>query len=184
MDEISDKLLILDLDETLIHASRNKLDISEDFQFDKYFVHKRPYLDQFLIDISKHYRIGIWSSADDLYVSEIINKIKPDTVQFEIIWGRSKCSIKRDNTFDTFNFEKRLDKLKKKGFKLEGIIIVDDSPEKSRTNYGNAVYIKEFTGDKSDEELKHLYEYLISLKHVENIRAVEKRGWRFKKGST
>lgn len=180
MNEISDKLLILDLDETLIHATRNKLDIQEDFQFDKYLVHKRPFLDEFLVGIAKHFKIGIWSSASDNYVNEIVKQIKPDTIEFEIIWGRSKCSLKRNNTFDTINFEKRLDKLKKKGFRLEQIIIVDDSPEKSRTNYGNAIYIKEYTGDKADEELKHLYDYLITLKNVENIRAIEKRGWRFK----
>lgn len=182
MEEISDKLLILDLDETLIHATKGKLDIPEDFRFDQYYVHKRPYLNNFLINISNHFRIGIWSSATDIYVSEIVKQIKPATVEFEIVWGRSKCSLKQDHTYGTINFEKRLDKLKKKGFRLEQIIIVDDSPEKSRTNYGNAVYIKEYTGDTTDEELNHLQEYLLTLKNVENIRAIEKRGWRFKKG--
>lgn len=175
---LSDKLLILDLDETLIHATKKRLNISEDFQFDQYFVHKRPYLDDFLINISSHFKVGIWSSAGDTYVNEIVKQIKPASIEFEIIWGRSKCSVKRDFALDTLNFEKRLDKLKKKGFQLEKIIIVDDSPENSRVNYGNAVYIKEFTGDKSDEELNHLYDYLLTLKDVENIRAVEKRGWR------
>ena len=184
MEEISDKLLILDLDETLIHATTDKLNIQEDFQLDKYLVHKRPFLEDFLIKISNHFKVGIWSSASDEYVNEIVKQIKPDVVEFEIIWGRSKCSRKRDPTFDTMNFEKRLDKLKNKGFRLEQIIIVDDSPAKSRTNYGNAVYIKEFTGDKTDEELKHLHDYLLTLKNVENIRAIEKRGWRLKQGGT
>ena len=184
MDESTNKLLVLDLDETLIHATRHKLDIPEDFQFDQYYVYKRPYLEKFLKEIAFHFKVGIWSSASDSYVNEIVKQIKPDTVEFEIIWGRSKCSLKRDPTFDTLNFEKRLDKLKKKGFRLEQIIIVDDSPQKSRTNYGNAVYIHEFTGDTRDEELQHLLEYLVSLKDVDNIRSIEKRGWRFKKGST
>ncbi len=51
MDEKSDKLLILDLDETLIHATENELNFSADFRFDRYFIYKRPYLDQFLLDI-------------------------------------------------------------------------------------------------------------------------------------
>jgi len=182
MDEKSDKLLILDLDETLIHATEKELGFSADFQFDKYYVHKRPHLDKFLADISKHFAIGIWSSADDIYVKEIVEKIKPGNVDFEIIWGRSRCSLKRDYTFDSYYFEKRLDKLKKRGFRLEQIIIVDDTPEKSRNNYGNAIYIKEFSGDKTDEELKHLYNYLLNLKTVDNIRAIEKRGWRTNNG--
>lgn len=60
-----DKLLILDLDETLIHATAEKLSIQEDFLFDKYFVYKRPHLDWFLSEISKHFKVGIWSSASD-----------------------------------------------------------------------------------------------------------------------
>ena len=95
-----------------------------------------------------------------------------------VVWGRSKCSLKRDLTFDTYCFEKRLDKLKKKGFRLEKVLVVDDSPSKSRTNYGNAIYIKEFTGDKGDSELQFLYNYLLTLKRVDNVRTIEKRGWR------
>ena len=167
------KLLILDLDETLIHATENELKIPADFHLDNYFIHKRPFLDKFLVDISKHYLVGIWSSADDRYVTEIVNNIKPDNVEMEIIWGRSRCTLKKDYIRDNYYYEKQLDKLKKKGFKLEHIIIVDDTPEKSRNNYGNAVYIKEFLGEENDEELNHLFDYLITLKSVENIRKVE-----------
>lgn len=178
MESLKDKLLILDLDETLIHATSDKLSITEDFQFDKYFIYKRPYLNSFLLDISMHYKIGIWSSADDDYVNHIVNQITPDNFQFEFIWGRSRCSYKRDIDLDTFVFEKRLDKLKKRGFRLEQILIIDDSPEKSRTNYGNAIYIKEFTGETSDIELKLLHDYLITLKDESNVRTIEKRFWR------
>ncbi len=178
MDDKSDKLLILDLDETLVHATEKELMFSADFKFDKYYVHKRPYLEKFLLDISKHYSLGIWSSANDEYVKEIVKNIKPDGVAFEIVWGRSRCSIKRDEDLDSYIFEKRLYKLQKKGFKLEQIIIVDDTPKKSRNNYGNAIYIHEFSGNTTDEELKHLHDYLLTLKKVENIRTIEKRGWR------
>ena len=184
MVENSDKLLILDLDETLIYASNTELEFLADFKFDKYFVYKRPHLDKFLFDISEHFSIGIWSSADDIYVNQIVQKIKPDNVEFEIVWGRSRCSLKRNDTFDTYFYEKRIDKLKKKGFRLEQIIIVDDTPEKSRNNYGNAIYINEFKGDKSDEELKYLFDYLLTLKNVENVRTIEKRNWKTKKGGT
>jgi carboxy-terminal domain RNA polymerase II polypeptide A small phosphatase len=178
MQDKSDKLIILDLDETLIHATQSELEIPYDFRFDNYYVYERPYLRQFLADIAKHFSLGIWSSAGDDYVNEIVRHIKPDNVDFVVVWGRSKCSLKRDLTFDTYCFEKRLDKLKKKSFRLEQILVVDDSPSKSRTNYGNAIYIKEFTGDTSDNELQALYNYLLTLKTVDNVRTIEKRGWR------
>lgn len=178
MDTKSDKLLILDLDETLIHATEKKLTIKEDFKFDNYFIYKRPNLIFFLNEIAKHYTIGIWSSADHLYVEEIVKLIQPSNIEFKIIWGNNKCTLKRNYVLDEYVFEKRLSKLKKKGFKLEKMIIVDDTPEKVRNNYGNAIYIKPFMGNETDCELLHLIDYLIALKNVENIRTIEKRNWK------
>ncbi|MCF6406825.1 HAD family hydrolase [Chitinophaga filiformis] len=179
MPEKSDKLLLLDLDETLIHATTVPLAFTPDFKFDPYYVYMRPGLDQFLANISTHFTLGVWSSASDKYVEEIVKMITPDAMEWFMIWGKSRCTIKRDYNLDTYYFEKRLDKVKKKGFKLEQIIIVDDSPEKSRSNYGNAVYIEPFEGDRNDDELRYLYDYLLTLKEVSNIRTIEKRGWRY-----
>jgi TFIIF-interacting CTD phosphatase-like protein len=172
------KLLLLDLDETLIHATPTPLAITPDFQFEFYHVYKRPGLEEFLLKISQHFTLGVWSSASKDYVEEIVKTITPDGLEWFLVWSRSRCTMKRDYVLDTYYFEKKLDKVKNKGFRLEQVIIVDDSPEKSRSNYGNALYIAPFEGDRGDEELKYLYEYLLRLKEVENVRAVEKRGWR------
>lgn len=172
------KLLLLDLDETLIHATSTPLSVAPDFQFDFYHVYKRPGLEEFLLKISQHFTLGIWSAASDNYVEEIVKTITPAKQEWFLVWGRSKCTMKRDYLLDTYYFEKKLEKVKNKGWRLEQVIIVDDSPEKARSNYGNAVYIKPFMGERSDEELKYLYEYLLKLKEVENVRTVEKRGWR------
>lgn len=173
-----EKLIILDLDETLVHATKNKLPIKEDFKLEDYFIYKRPFLNDFLKSISEDFKIGIWSSASDFYVSEIVDTIKSKSLEFEFIWGRSKCSRRRDFYFDEYVYEKRLDKLKKKGFPLEHILIIDDSPEKSRTNFGNAIHIKPFEGDLNDSELNFLQKYLLEIKNVENVRELEKRHWR------
>jgi RNA polymerase II subunit A small phosphatase-like protein len=171
-------LLILDLDETLVYASEERLTINEDFTFDHYFVYKRPGLDNFLKQVNEHFKIGIWSSAGDVYVNEIVKQIKPKDVDFEIVWARSKCTPKRDIEMDIHYWEKRLDKLKKKGFLLEKILIVDDSPEKARSNFGNAIYVKAFIGDQNDTELESLHSYLLTMKNIGNVRKIEKRNWR------
>jgi len=179
MSVILEKLVVLDLDETLIHATTSGIEgQKEDFTFDQYFVYKRPHLDYFLTELSKHFTLAIWSSGGDEYVTEIVNNIRPNGVEFAIVWGRSKCSTKRDRESDTYYYEKRLDKFKKKGYRLENILIVDDSAEKAACNYGNAIYVKEYTGDATDDELLVLLDYLISIKDVENFRKIEKRLWR------
>lgn len=170
-------LLILDLDETLIHATEEKLESDHEFIFDKYYIYKRPYLNLFLEHLSNSFRIGIWSSADDLYVSKIIDFIKPNGINFDFIWGKSKCTLSKNHLLDEYVFEKRLKKLKKKGYTLSKTIIVDDSPEKVKENYGNAVYIKPFEGDINDNELNKLKNYLLTISNVKDVRTIEKRGW-------
>jgi len=76
------------------------------------------------------------------------------------------------------HFEKHLDKLKRLNWPLERILIVDDSPEKSKQNYGTAIYPNPFEGEQNDDELKYLASYLEKLKDSSNVRKIEKRGWR------
>lgn len=173
-------LLVLDLDETLIYASENPIEQLEiDFRFDKYHVYKRPHLTEFLLSLKDDFKVAVWSSASDDYVKSIVLNSFPENYQLEFIWGRSKCSLKRDMTFDSYYFSKPFKKLKSKGYDLEKILIVDDSPEKTEKNYGNAIYIKEFKGTP-DEELKKLSLYLQTFKTISNVRSIEKRGWHLK----
>ena len=174
-------LLILDLDETLIHATETRLDIESDFKYADYYVYKRPNLTTFLKEMGKHFKLAIWSSADDKYVSDIVELIKPADIKLEFIWARSRCTKKRDYELDRYVQEKRLKKIKKQGFRLEKSLIVDDSPEKTRDNFGNAIYVNPYEGDTKDCELNLLSEFLISMKDSENVRAIEKRGWKNKK---
>lgn len=183
-------LLILDIDETLIFGSAEKLEKSFDFTVFNYFIYKRPYLKEFFDTIKDHFLIALWSSADDDYVEEIAKKIIPHDIELEFVWARSRCSYKRNfnavfddyqdySTSDSshYHFIKPLKKLKKKGYKLERILILDDTPHKSKDNYGNAIYPKEYTGE-DDNELLLLADYLLTLKDKTNIRRIEKRGWK------
>jgi RNA polymerase II subunit A small phosphatase-like protein len=130
--------------------------------------------------MSTNFKLAIWSSADDKYVEEIVEKIKPENIEFEFVWGRTRCTTKRDFQLDKYVHEKRLKKVKKKGFPIELILMIDDSPEKTKDNYGNAVYVTAFEGDQTDSELKTLADYLNSIKDSQNVRSFEKRGWKNK----
>ena len=180
MRETEQILLILDLDETLIHATEKKLDIKSDFQYAEYFIYKRPNLIEFLTEMNEHFKLAVWSSADDKYVNDVVNLIKPTEIEFEFVWARSRCTLKRDYELDKYVREKRLKKIKKQGFRLEKSLIVDDSPEKTRDNFGNAIYVQPYEGNLKDNELTLLSEFLKSIKDSENVRGIEKRGWRNK----
>ena len=184
-------LLILDLDETLVHTTPNKLNREPEFKVFDYYVYLRPHLDYFLDTIKDDFSIAIWSSASDDYVKKVVERIVPEHIHLEFVWGRSRCIYKRQLDIDQYGnlqsrysdnhyYVKPLKKVKRKGYTIDKILIVDDTPHKSSDNYGNAIYPKEFLGDLKDNELKLLSDYLKQLKDVDNVRTIEKRGWRDK----
>jgi hypothetical protein len=77
-----------------------------------------------------------------------------------------------------YNYLKVLKKVRNKGYRLERMLIVDDTPSKARRNYGNVIYPKEYLGDSGDNELLLLFKYLMKIKDVENVRTIEKRNWK------
>lgn len=179
-------LLILDLDETLIHASETPLDRAADFMVYGYHVYRRPHLDVFLADCASKFDLAVWSSASDLYVQAVVGRIFPDPAALEFVWGRSRATLRRSRSqgdsfsdpWDHMHYLKPLAKLKRTGRRLERMLIVDDTPEKCVRNYGNAIYCRAWEGDPSDDELPMLADYLASLADVENVRTIEKRRWR------
>lgn len=178
--ETEKMLLILDLDETLIHATERKLGIDPHFEYAEYFIYKRPFVDEFLVEMSQYFDLAIWSSAGDQYVNGVVNLIKPNEIELQFIWAQSRCTIRRDYELGNYVYEKRLKKIKNLGFRLEKALIIDDSPEKTRDNFGNAIYIQAFEGNPEDDELTLLSQYLKSIRRTENVRSIEKRGWRDK----
>jgi len=184
-------LLILDIDETLIYATKSKLSKDEDCKVFEYYVYERPNLKSFLEQVKLDYNLAIWSSASDDYVNEIVQQTILKKHDFEFIWGRSKATYRRNfeqdelriygNNSSHYHYVKSLKKVKKLGFEIERILIIDDSPHKSKLNYGNAIYPKPFEGEPEDNELIILAKYLTSIKDCANFRKLEKRTWKAKR---
>jgi RNA polymerase II subunit A small phosphatase-like protein len=175
------RLLVLDLDETLIHATETP-HRPPDFQVFDYSVYRRPYLQQFLEVCAEHFEIGVWSSAGNEYVQRNVEAIFPDPRELRFVWGASRTSIRRtapaSHDMSEPHYVKPLKKLKRFGWSLDDILMIDDSPEKCVDNYGNAIYPSPYHGRAEDDELRYLAAYLLMLKDHPNIRRLEKRGWR------
>jgi RNA polymerase II subunit A small phosphatase-like protein len=57
------KLLIFDLDETLVHASSSQLAHASAFEHAPYFVYQRPFIRELLTATSPFYDFAVWSSS-------------------------------------------------------------------------------------------------------------------------
>jgi RNA polymerase II subunit A small phosphatase-like protein len=181
-------LLVLDLDETLIHATATKLGDDFAFRIYHYYVYKRPGLDAFIAACAEKFQLAVWSSASDDYVAEVVKRIFSEEIKLAFVWGRSRCTplvAPRIDDYGYYNpdglshyeYAKLLKKVKRRGFNLNRVLIVDDTRAKVRNCYGNAIYPEPFLGNPNDTELMILAEYLDTLKAVENTRSIEKRQW-------
>ena len=173
-----DNLLILDLDETLVFANDVCLDYSEDFKTCGYFVYKRPFLEIFINTVRQWFQIAVWTSSDKIYAHQIVKNIFPKDYPLEFVLTNDDCTTKFDFELQEYYQVKKLKKLKKKGYSLDKVLIIDDTPKKAEMNYGNYIRINAFEGDRDDNELMLLLEYLPKFKSESNIRKIEKRFWR------
>ena len=171
-------LLILDLDETLISASEKDTAGNWDFQIPGYFVKKRPHVDLFLERVKEWFDLAVWTSGTDDYADAVVAQVFPPGTGFQFVWGRSRCIMRYDEELHRNYFLKDLKKVKRLGFDLRRILIIDDSPEMVSRNYGNHLALRPFTGQSDDRDLPDVLPFLAWLKDQEDFRSIEKRAWR------
>jgi carboxy-terminal domain RNA polymerase II polypeptide A small phosphatase len=181
------KLLVLDIDLTLVYVSDDESETDEptDFQFFAddnrcYYGWKRAGLDSFIGWCFDNYAVGIWSAADADYVDEVLNHILPNGCEPVFVWSRKRCSHKRmmdgmhvTQTIAIKNL-KKVFRRKALGFQKSDVLIVDDTPTTYALNFGNALPIDRFTGG-IDDELERVRRALEILKPLPDVRRVEKR---------
>lgn len=176
-----DKLLILDLDETLFFATREPLARAADLRVGSFFVYKRPHLDDFLASCRRLFTLAVWTSGSPRYARNMVDALFSHPQELAFLWDSERCTLTYDLETGERHWVKDLKKVREKDYSLESVICVDDSPEKYARSYGNLVQIAPFLGDEADRELPHLLAYLERLRTMDNIRAVEKRRWRGEK---
>jgi TFIIF-interacting CTD phosphatase-like protein len=178
---VNKKLVIFDLDETLVFATVHRLEREPDFEVGPYAVYKRPFVDALIAFCAAHFKIAVWTSSSEDYAAGVVRQLFAHDEQLEFVFARKKCVQRFDPEMQDYFYIKDLRKVRPRGFDLADIMILDDTPQKLIRNYGNLVRVTEWLGDPGDRELDAIQALLLELKAVPNIRKVEKRGWQ-KKG--
>lgn len=169
-------LLVLDLDETLISAEDEVRGIPGEVAFAEHHVVPRPGLASFLSEVRAKFDVAIWTASTAEYAEPIVRHFIGEPLVF--LWDRTRCTLHSDINTREWVYIKDIKKLVRAGYAKERILIVDDTPAKIARSYGNYVRIAPFEGDLADEDLKFLAPYLVSIAGTENMRTLDKRGWR------
>jgi TFIIF-interacting CTD phosphatase-like protein len=171
-------LLILDLDETLVFSVEEPLNRPADFTFGPYHSYKRPHVDAFLSAAFEWFDVAVWTSSGADYARHVVDAVFDRRApELKFCWSRERCT-RRFNP-ETWQEDplKDLRKVKRAGYALAQVLIIDDSPEKLSRNYGNHLGVAPFQGDPADVVLRRILPFLEWIRGQQNFRAIEKRGW-------
>ncbi|MBK6734109.1 MAG: HAD family hydrolase [bacterium] len=172
------KLLILDLDETLIFGTIPPLETPADCRVGGYHGYERPFVREFIASCAAAFRLAVWTSATEAYAAGVVDHLFGARAELDFVWARERCTLQFDHHDFAYRHTKNIKKVKKLGYDLERIIVVDNTAAKWTRSYGNLVLASDYEGDPEDNELQLMGVYLQSLKSVSNVLSIEKRGWR------
>ena len=167
------KTLILDLDETLVHSGFHPFNRKSDFTFNinvdgkdhTIFALKRPYVDEFLSEISPYYEIIIFTASISQYASPLI----------DLVDKNKKVSGRMFREHCLFNHGLYLKDLKSIGKNLKDMIIIDNNPVSYVLNQDNGIPILTWYEDLNDKELINLIPLLKYLSTVDDVRPIIKK---------
>ncbi len=175
--KVGDWLLILDLDETLIHAC-DPSPSREGFRVGPYMVLERPGARAFLRWAHRYFQLAIWTTASRGYAHAILRQLCGEDLPFVFIWCRERCTSRGLGFHEEPGWRKDLKKVRRLGWSLAHVLILEDRPENCDRHYGNVIPISPFTGDPGDRELARLRNFLLDLRSHDDVRLIEKRNWR------
>ena len=167
---LTKKKLILDLDETLVHSGFNPftrqsditLQINVDGKLHTINILKRPYVDEFLKEISNFFEIYVFTASMEEYASPVIDLMNKNNV----VKGKF---FRQDCIFTDGLYIKDLYKVSNN---LKDVIIIDNNPSSYVTNEDNGIPIKTWYEDLNDNELMKLIPLLKYLSNVDDVRSI------------
>ncbi|XP_017332825.1 CTD small phosphatase-like protein 2 isoform X1 [Ictalurus punctatus] len=165
--------MVLDLDETLVFSSLNRLEDAEYtfntiFQDQEYTVYMvlRPHVNEFLQAMVKHFEMFVYTSAKKEYAEMMVDILDPRKKIFRHRLYQDDCACVLGH------YIKDLEVLERD---LSKTVILDNAPHTYPYHLTNAIPIKSWCGDKEDRELQRLIPYLGKLAQANDFRTVLKR---------
>lgn len=168
------KTLIIDLDETMIHAtantnsnSSNKFDFIVEVLINRtsclYYVYKRPHLNYFLDVVSNWYNLVVYTASVREYADPVIDLIDNNRRYFKNRLFRSSCPQAQGQYFKDLSLVDS---------DLSKVCLLDNSAASFALYPDNAIPIESWRDDGNDEALLELLPFLDALRFVEDVRSI------------
>ena len=152
------KILVLDLDNTLIYSYLGKTRNTENIRNVVY----RPFLIYFLKKMEKYFTLVLFSAASKAHTENICKFIEEDGIHFKRIYDKS--------------FLRKVKKVKKKDLRiivkdLSKILMIDDKKKFFLKNQNlNVIIIKEFRGNLKDRVFIDIIKIMKNIAKYKDVR--------------
>jgi len=172
--------VVLDLDETLVHSKlpRGLQDLRQEEErkeetepYNDYFevvvfsetfrVHKRPGLDEFLEEASKHYELVCFTAGIQEYAEVLMDCIDPERKYFRHRLFRQHCVQIGGSYVKDLRVVNR---------KMERVVLVDNNAFSFLLQLGNGIPVSSFMDDANDTALFVLQEFLQTIREHDDVR--------------
>lgn len=168
-------LVILDLDETLVHVPDWPLGRRADFHVLGHPGYRRPHLEAFLSELRDRYEVAVWTAARRDYAEEVVAAICPWRSELAFVWSGEDCVEHLDGEGGGWSAVKDVRRVRERGYDLGRVVMVDDSPEKHLHGRENLIPIAPFLGDGADAELPAVAALLRSLSAEPDVCVASRR---------
>eukprot|EP00992_Anisonema_acinus_P008728 TRINITY_DN4868_c0_g1_i1.p1 TRINITY_DN4868_c0_g1~~TRINITY_DN4868_c0_g1_i1.p1 ORF type:complete len:255 (+),score=32.01 TRINITY_DN4868_c0_g1_i1:83-847(+) len=162
--------LVLDLDETLVHASFQPVEhpdmiIPLEVRGCMHHVHvkKRPFVDEFLSRVSQMFEVVVFTASLPEYADRVMDELDPYGTRIHHRLFREHCA------FTNGIFVKDLLRL---GRPLNRVVLIDNSPCSFLFQPRNSIHCTSWFDDELDTELRDLQPVLEDLKIEPSIFTV------------
>ena len=171
----SKPILCVDLDETLVHtvptsSSKNYMGsgYSIGYKMEGFYLMLRPYLSLFLQEMKRHYELRVFTSSEESYASQIINKIDESGSLFTKKYFRQNCRLVNGRLVKD---------LRVLECDLRRVVLMDNSVVSFCLQLSNGVYIKSFYGSAYDSELASYINLLREIAACVDVRQKINEKW-------
>jgi Dullard-like phosphatase family protein len=162
--------VVLDLDETLVHAIELEPGIDySSFRFNtivtnidkqRYGVYVRPMINEFLAYCADHFELILFTAATRQYAQLVMDAIDPH--------GLIKYRFYRESCLESNGILTK--PIQNLGRQMDRIVLVDNSEWCMLSCPDNGVLVPDFTGDPLDDDLNKLAGFLSHLHGLKDVR--------------
>jgi TFIIF-interacting CTD phosphatase-like protein len=166
------KLLVLDLDETLMFASMFRLPTRPEFRLGLAQAVRRPGLNVFLERCFSLFRVAIWTSATTEYAAEALVQLLPANADLAFVWTRQQCYRETDPVRGDNYWIKDARFLAARGYAMDSLLVLDDEPRSWASYRDRVLPVPKFRGEPKDTALSSLLPVLSQAATAPDLTAL------------